>query len=215
MAVLVSVTLLAGIWQLRSDDSERTAAPAARSNAQDAMLDARTVGDPSAPVTVYEVSDFQCPFCRQFWEQTLPALKDEYIATGQIRLIFINLPLASIHPNAPAAHEFAMCSAQQGLFWPVHDLLFQTQADWRGLEDLVPFFLSLADSAGVDRNVLTQCLTTGAVRPVIQADLMMATRGGISSTPTFVIEGAALPGAAPIDIWRPLLDSIIAVKTGS
>jgi protein-disulfide isomerase len=215
MGVLVMLTLLAGVWQLRSKDPEPTPATGDATGAQDALLDARTVGDPSAPVTVYEVSDFQCPYCRQFWELTLPALKEEYIATGQIRLIFINLPLASIHPNAPAAHEFAMCSARQGLFWPVHDLLFQTQADWKGLDDLAPFFMSLADSAGVDRNVLTQCLTTGAMRPVVRADLMMASQGGINSTPTFVIEGAALRGAAPIEQWRLVLDSIIAEKTGN
>ncbi len=217
MSVLVVATLLTGIWQLRSTDAVPGAgvvpAPAETSNAQDPMLGARTIGDPAAPVTVYEVSDFQCPFCRQFWEQTLPALKEEYIGTGHVRLIFINLPLAALHPNAPAAHEFAMCSARQGLFWPVHDLLFETQDDWKGLDNLVPFFMSLADSAGMDRSVLGQCLTTGAMRPVVQADLMMATRGGITGTPTFVIEGAALSGAAPIEDWRPLLDSIIAEKT--
>jgi protein-disulfide isomerase len=131
MGVLVMLTLLAGVWQLRSKDPEPTPATGDATGAQDALLDARTV------------SDFQCPYCRQFWELTLPALKEEYIATGQIRLIFINLPLASIHPNAPAAHEFAMCSARQGLFWPVHDLLFQTQGDWKGLDDLAPFFMGM------------------------------------------------------------------------
>lgn len=180
--------------------------------ATDPMLDARTLGDPRAPVTVYELSDFQCPYCREFWAETLPLLKDEYVAKGHMRLIFINLPLPSLHPNAAAAHEFAMCAARQGRFWPVHDLLYEHQRRWASLENPAALFMEFADTAKLARAPLTQCLTTGAMRTLITTEVQMAARGGITSTPTFIIDRKALQGAAPIESWRPILDSIIEAK---
>ena len=91
------------------------------------LIEARSKGDPDAPLTVLAASDFQCPYCRDFAERTLPYLETEYINTGKIRLVFLNLPLPQLHPNATAAHEFAMCAADQDRFWPVHDLLFKYQ----------------------------------------------------------------------------------------
>ena len=179
---------------------------------QDAMLEFRTKGVDNAPVTIFELSDFQCPYCRRFWEETLPALEEEYIDTGKARFIFINLPLVSLHPNAPAAHEFAMCAAKQERFWPVHDLLYDHQDVWSNLSDPSPFFYGFVDSAGLDRARLEQCLSGGETRGVILSDIQQAQRGSITQTPTFVVEGGLLPGAQPIEVWRPILDSIIAAK---
>src|SRR5207247_112706 len=86
----------------------------------------------TAPVTVYEMSDFQCPFCKRHVDETFPTLEKEYIATGKVRWIFINLPLSSIHPNAVAAAEFAMCAARAGKFWPAHDALYRSEGTHAG-----------------------------------------------------------------------------------
>ena len=74
----------------------------------------RTRGAATAPITVYEMSDFQCPYCRRFALNTFPDLDREYIATGKVRWVFINFPLTMIHPNAAAAAEVAMCAAKTG-----------------------------------------------------------------------------------------------------
>jgi protein-disulfide isomerase len=190
-----------------------TSTQASAATAQDAMLEQRATGSSDAPVIIYELSDFQCPYCRRFWKETLPKLKEEYIDSGKARLVFINLPLASLHPNAPAAHEFAMCAAAQDRFWQVHDLLYDHQDQWARLTNPTEFFMTLADSARLDPGPLKQCLTSGAVRPVILGDLQQAQRGSITQTPTFVIEGGVLPGAQPIEVWRPILDSILTSKT--
>ncbi len=181
---------------------------------QDLALDARSKGDPDAPITVYEVSDFQCPYCRQFWEETLPEIDREYIRTGKIRLTFINLPLAQLHPNAPAAHEFAMCAAQQNRFWPVHDLLYSHQATWAKLDDPANYFMALADSAALARDSLMSCFDSGAVRGLIEAEVQFSMRAGVSSTPSFIIGQGVLSGAQPIEVWRPILDSLLAEKSG-
>src|SRR5881296_4463081 len=126
-------------------------------------LAARTMGRPGAPVTVYEMSDFQCPYCRTFALTTLPALEQEYVTTGKVRLVYINLPLTKIHANAAAAAAAGMCAARQGRFWPMHDLLFRHQADWAGLGKPRSYLLALGDSASLDRARFSACLASPEV----------------------------------------------------
>lgn len=174
-----------------------------------APVEIRAKGSPQAPVTVVELSDFQCPWCRRFTLETLPHLEREYIVPGKVRFVFINFPLTEIHRNAAAAHETAMCAARQGKFWPMHDLLFRKQEEWAPLDEPGPALLSYADSIGADREALTRCVQTGATRADVAADARSAFRTGANSTPTFLIEGGMLPGAHGIEVWRTILDSII------
>ena len=188
------------------------AAPAAAQSAGDPLA-ARAKGEASAPVTVYEMSDFQCPFCRRFATETFPALEAEYVRTGRVRWVFVNFPLTSIHPNAAPAAELAMCAARAGAFWPVHDLLFRHQATWAPLENPAPFFLSLADSARVPRAAMAGCLERGEARPDVEQDAQGAARTGARSTPSFYIEGGLLRGAQPAEVFRGILDSILRVRS--
>jgi protein-disulfide isomerase len=176
-------------------------------------LASRSKGSASAPVTVYEMSDFQCPYCRKHALEVFPALEKEYVGTGKVRWVYINFPLVSIHANALPAAEFAMCAARLGKFWPVHDLLFQHQATWTPLKEPGPFLLSLADSVKLPRPALVKCLESEAVRAEIQAEAEGSQRSGASSTPTFYIEGGLLAGARPPQLWRQILDSVYAEKT--
>jgi protein-disulfide isomerase len=181
----------------------------------DMMVAQRTKGDSSAAITIYEFSDFQCPYCRRFWATTMPTIEREYIATGKARLIFINFPIPQLHPNARAAHHFAMCAARQNKFWQVHDLLFRYQQQWEKLGDPSAYFRQLADSAALERGALARCATQHAEEWLVRAETAEASRLGIAGTPAFVINGGLLPGAAPIETWRPILDSIYAAgKTG-
>jgi len=179
---------------------------------QDPMA-VRTKGSPTAPVTVYEMSDFQCPYCRRFALEIFPTLEQEYVTTGKVRWVFVNFPLVSLHPNAEPAAEVAMCGAKQGKFWPVHDLLFRNQATWAPLKAPAEYFLTFADSASLDRAAFQACLQTGATRPEVESDATAAARAGATSTPSFYIEGGIMPGAQPVQVFRPILDSIYAAKT--
>ena len=175
-------------------------------------LAGRMRGSPSAAVTVYEMSDFQCPYCRQFSLTTFPTLDSAYVATGKVRWAFINFPLTSIHQNAVPAAETAYCAAQQGGFWPVHDLLYKHQDVWAPLKEPGAFFLTLADSAKLSRPALLACLKSPATEAAIRADAEGAERSGAGSTPTFYIEGGLLVGAQPVAVFRQVLDSIIKLK---
>jgi protein-disulfide isomerase len=175
-------------------------------------LDSRSKGSATAPVTVYEMSDFQCPYCRRFAIETFPALDSLYVGTGKVRWVFINFPLTSLHPNAVPAAGIGLCAAKQNAFWPVHDLLYRHQATWAALEDPADYLLSLADSAKISKPDLLACVKSPATNEAVRADAEGASRAGATSTPAFYIEGGLLVGAQPLDLFRQVLDSIYAAK---
>ena len=189
-----------------------TAVLASSGEAQDTTLASRSKGSPKAPVTVYEMSDFQCPFCRRFATETFPLIEKEYIATGKVRWVFINYPLTSLHPNAVAAAEYAMCAARQGRFWPTHDRIYATQDQWAGLKNPGPFFVAQLASLGLDRAGMLSCLERNDTRGLVRSDAQGAARSGATSTPSFYIEGGLLSGAQPIDVFRQVLDSVYRVR---
>jgi protein-disulfide isomerase len=177
-------------------------------------LAARSKGAPNAPVTVYEMADFQCPACRMFTVTVLPTIDSEFVQTGKVRWVFINLPLTSIHPNAVAAAVVAMCAARQGRFWPTHDALYKQQDDWAKLAEPRSTLVKIAQRAGADRARLLACLNDGSVRKEVELDAQRASRSGASATPSFYIEGGLLQGAPYTpDPMRHLLDSIYALRT--
>lgn len=173
----------------------------------------RSKGSPTAPITVYEMSDFQCPYCRNFALETFRALEEEYISPGKVRWVFVNFPLTSLHANAVAAASTALCAARQDAFWPVHDLLYVHQDVWAPLKQPGPFLLSLADSAGISKPKLLECVKSPATVSEIRSEAEGAERAGAGSTPTFYIEGGLITGAHPLPVFRQVLDSIYAEKT--
>jgi protein-disulfide isomerase len=177
-------------------------------------LATRSKGSPNAPVTVYEMSDFQCPYCKRFAEGTFPEIERRYIKPGKVRWVYINFPLTHLHPHAAPAGELALCAAKQDGFWAVHDLLFQYQETWAPLKEAGPFFVSLADSAGLSKKSLLACLQDPEIRKNLQAEAEGAERAGATSTPTFYIEGGLMEGALPLQVFQQILDSVYGVKTG-
>jgi protein-disulfide isomerase len=179
-----------------------------------AQAASRTKGSATAPITVYEMSDFQCPYCRRFAVETFPTIEKEYIATGKVRWIFVNFPLTSIHANAVAAAQVANCAGKQGAFWAMHDLLYQHQEAWAPLKEAAPFFLSLADSARISKQTLLTCVNAPETLAEIKSEAEGSERAGAQSTPTFYMEGGLLAGAHPLPVFKQVLDSIYAQKTG-
>src|ERR1700694_193449 len=121
---------------------------------------ARIQGSPNATVWVIEVSDFQCPFCKQWHDETYRTLRDEFVRTGKVRLAYVNFPLAQ-HQHAWPAAESAMCAGAQGKFWEMHDALFANQPKWEALPSPAVVFDSLARTVGVDAARWRQCVQSG------------------------------------------------------
>ena len=174
----------------------------------------RIRGSATAPIWLVEVSDFQCPYCKQWHEQSFATIDREYVQTGKVRLAYMNFPLSSIHKNARAASEAAMCASVQGKFWPLHDALFVTQARWSGEANPMAVFDSLSVAAGVNAAAWQKCMTSHATLPLIDADHDRSSSAGVQSTPTFFIGDRMLEGAYPVDSFRVAIEAAIAKARG-
>lgn len=193
----------------RTDTASVAASPApVDSNITRADL-ARIQGSADAPVWVIEVSDFQCPYCKQWHDQTYNTFVDQYVKTGKVRLAYVNFPLQS-HVHAFVAAEAAMCAGAQGKFWAMHDALFNTQNKWEVLPSPTQYFDSLARVNGVKIEQWHDCVSSGKMRPLITADQDRASRAGASATPSFMIGDHLLVGAQSIDELRRVIDTALA-----
>jgi protein-disulfide isomerase len=200
-------------------DTAQAGTPAAAASAADSAafvpLALRSKGSATAPVTVYEMSDFQCPFCRRHALETFPALEREFVQTGKVRWVFLNFPITEIHPNATPAAEFSLCAAREGRFWPAHDVLFRQQEAWAKAENPVPLLTGYIDSIGASPERMLACLRDPSTRAALRHDAEGAARAGARSTPSFYIEGGLMVGAYPPEVFRQVLDSVHAAKTAT
>jgi protein-disulfide isomerase len=145
-------------------------------------------GPATAAVTLVEFSDFQCPFCAR-WVPTLNQLQQEF--GDQLRIVYRQLPITSIHPAAFKAAEASLCAHDQGRFWELHDALF---ADPQRLN--VTDLKARARELGLDGTRFDTCLDTGRATERVQNDLREAERIGINGTPALFINGIFLEGGA-------------------
>jgi protein-disulfide isomerase len=171
---------------------------------------ARIRGAESAPVWLVEISDFQCPFCKQWHDETFAKIDQEYVKTGKVRMAYLNFPLTRIHKNAQVAAEAAMCAGVQGKFWELHSSLFQSQPRWAESKTPVVVFDSLARAAGVELKAWDRCMTSHATAKLIEADRDRSSKAGVESTPTFFVGDRALAGAYPVDTFRVAIDQALA-----
>jgi len=175
------------------------------------------LGRADAPVTVVEFSDYECPFCQRFAASTLPEIKRDYVDTGKVRYVFLDLPLENIHAKARKAAEAAQCAAEQGKFWEMHDLLFAQNGnlDIRQYGDF-------ARKLGLDSSAFDLCLGSGRQAAKINRSLASASAIGIDSTPSFIITksergdiingGTIVTGADSYQQFRQVIEQALAAK---
>jgi protein-disulfide isomerase len=196
-----------------SSDTAAAATPTPADTARENRLAradiGRIAGAESAPIWLVVISDFQCPFCKRWHEETGPRIEREYVRTGKVRIAYLNLPI-STHRNAPPAHEAAMCAAEQERFWPVADAIFATQDTWKSRRDAAAFFDSLSVPLVSDAARFRRCIADGGTRALIDADVNRVTRLGVGSTPTFLVGPQVIVGAQPYEVFRGVLDAALA-----
>jgi len=166
------------------------------------------MGSPTAPVEVIEFADFECPACGQYATITEPDVRARLVNTGQVRIRYIDYPLP-MHKNTWDASLAAACANDQGKFWEMHDALFANQDRWNGEATSRPRgpIGELAKSVGLDMPKYNACMDADTFRAKIQSHLAEAEKRQIPSTPTFVINGAVVPGALPYDKFKALVDA--------
>lgn len=167
------------------------------------------LGSPSAPITIVEFSDYQCPFCNRHVSETMPQLLAEMIETGRVRYEFKDFPLESIHPDARGAAIAARCAGDQEGYWAMHDALFANQNRWSGQgEKANEIYISLADELQLDTQFFQTCLESGNYDAAVQADLDEGMALGITGTPTFFINGYGISGARPYELFDMIVTAI-------
>lgn len=167
------------------------------------------MGDTSAKTWVIIASDFQCPFCKQWHEESYRNFVAEYVRSGKVKVAYLNFPLGQ-HQNAVPAAQAAMCASAQNKFWQFHDALFDSQKQWEEMQQPRPVMDSLARAVGVDFDSWKKCVDSDKMLPLIFADRDRAASAGVSSTPSFLIGGQIVAGAVPLTEMRGVLDSAIA-----
>jgi protein-disulfide isomerase len=160
-------------------------------------------GPQDAEITLVEFSDFQCPYCKRWHDEVYEPLLAAY--PGKVRLVYRNLPLTSIHPQAMSAAIASLCANEQGAYWPYHDKLFSG-----GLELGRDSYVQYATDLGMDETSFDACLDSGKFDEVIQKDMDFALNLGVRSTPTFFVNGLAVVGAQPLDVFKQLIDKELA-----
>jgi protein-disulfide isomerase len=155
-------------------------------------------GPATAPVTIVEFSDFQCPYCKRVLP-TLDQIAEKY--GDKVRVVYRQFPLVSIHPNAQKAAEASLCAADQGKFWEMHDLLFNEQQKLNP-----PDLKEKATRLGLDAASFGECLDSERHAETVAADLKDGAAAGVSGTPAFFINGRFLSGAVPFENMAELID---------
>jgi protein-disulfide isomerase len=163
-----------------------------------------SLGAASAPVTLIEFSDYQCPFCQRV-EPTLKRLRATY--GDKIRIVWKDFPLTQIHPLAFKAGEAAHCAGDQGKYWELHDVLFAKQSELQ-VDDLKRHALEL----GLKADVFNQCLDSSKYGERVRDGLSEGNQLGVNSTPTVFINGRRLSGAQPYEVFSAVIDEELSRK---
>jgi protein-disulfide isomerase len=174
----------------------------------------RVLGSPTAPVTMVEFTDLQCPFCRVFQTTVFDSLKRDYIDTGKVRFISRDLPLEAIHPMAVGAARMTRCAVEQNRFWEMRHAVLVNNG--RLSPDLLD---TLAKQVGLDDDKLDACLANiTRLDTLIKADIAAARGAGLEATPAFVIgrtqpagiTGDAIMGAQPFAVFDAKIKQLLA-----
>jgi len=201
-------------------DTAAPAAPAEPTGPVKVSLDDDPVtGDPKAPVTIVEFSDYECPFCKRHYDQTYSQLKTNYIDKGKVKLVFRDLPLSFHDPMATTEAIAANCAREQGgdiAYYKFHDVMFEkTTSNGNGLtkDQLYQF----ASDQGLNQANFKTCVDSEKYKEEVSKDLADAGAAGATGTPSFIIgksgsgeiEGKLIVGAQPYAAFQAEIDSLL------
>jgi protein-disulfide isomerase len=222
LAIIVAL-LATVLWLVRPAAGPAAVTPSAEGQGTPGTVEAipafMVKGDPDAPVTFYEWSDYQCPYCSRYATATGPEIDRNYVDNGKMKVVFRDFPLTSMHPNAQKASEAARCvGVQKGSegYWGMHDALFAKQDEWADSADAAPAFKTMAGELKVDQAKFDACLDNGEQKAAVEADMQAGMAQGIQVTPSFIANGNKIEGALPfesdanVEGFKPKLDIIVA-----
>jgi len=181
------------------------------------QADFNATGDPDAPITVTEYSDFQCPYCKRFADQTERRLIETYVATGKVR--FVYRPFGSlIGPESGTAAQAAYCAGDQGQFWQFHDFLFANHTGENVGDYTTRKLEAMAETLNLDMNAFTSCVSSGKYADQVLQDGKDGVAAGVKATPSFIItyevngetKTRFIEGAQPFEQFQAEIEGALA-----
>lgn len=202
---LLNVKVQEGIEEYQFNEAYPLIMPKGADEDNDAVI-----GDKNAPVTIVEFSDYECPYCGAFFNSSYQTIKENYIDTGKVKLVFRDLPL-DFHPNAAPAAVAAECARSQSddeTYFAFHDKLFEG-----GSQSLsTSTYLSYARDLNLDINEFTTCLDDPKMAEEVQADKAYINSYGINGTPAFLIEGRYVSGNQKYMVFEYIIERALDEK---
>ncbi len=160
------------------------------------------LGPADAPITLIEFSDYQCPYCRKWQIEVFPRLQQQY--GDKIRFVYRDFPLYESHPDAEPAALAADCAGEQNKYWDFHNLLFNGESLGQ------PIYEAYAEKLNLNTDQFKACVSEQRYKSEVKADFDFASNLGVSSTPTFFINGLAVVGAQPYEVFSQVIDLELA-----
>lgn len=171
------------------------------------------LGEEDAPVTIVEFSDFECPFCAKHYSQSFENIKTEYIDKGLVKLVFKDLPIEAIHPNAVNAAVIAECAYDQGgndMYFAVHNKIFDNMAARTDTLAKENVYRWIADIDGLNIDEVKACTDEARTIERVNKDVIQAGELGVNGTPAVFVNGIFFNGAVPYTKIKTTIDAELA-----
>jgi len=206
------IAISAGIiYSMNTDFSTSDSNMQRKYGTVDTTMGSPLMGSSSAPITIIEFGDYQCPQCDKWFKTVRPDIEEQYIETGKANLYFVDL--AFFGPDSKDAAEASYCAGDQDKYWEYHNILYSNQQGindgWANPDNLKKF----ASQLNLDRDLFDSCLDSDKYQKRVERNVLEAKRNGASGTPTFIIVGSdgsqrMIEGAQPFSVFKQVLDSM-------
>jgi protein-disulfide isomerase len=210
MSIIIAGVIIAGAVVYQPTDrqvaggSEQVINEPAPSYAAPTVDDDVVLGQADAPVTVVVFGDYECPFCERLYQDAEKQMREEYIKTGKVKMVYRDYPL-SFHPAAQPAAEAAECAGDQGKYWQYHDALFERQATLGTMN-----YVELAGELGLDKASFKNCVDTNRFAAEVAKDQADGVAAGVDGTPASFINGKLISGAVPYATFKAAIEAALA-----
>ncbi|MFC1648010.1 DsbA family protein [Nanoarchaeota archaeon] len=210
LVVLLVIFIVTGFWNNWWGWFAKDIAETNNPIVQTSVINEPVKGELSAPITIVEYSDFECPFCSKWVQDVYPGIEKQFIDTGKAAIVFKQFPLTKIHADALDAAIASECALIQGKFWEYHDLLFtnQDKLDDEGL-------VSLAEELELNMVQFNSCFTEKSTLEEVEADYSEGVQAGVTGTPAFIIgrtnlmvKGELIIGAQPYSVFEEVINRL-------
>lgn len=210
VAVVIAI-LIGATYSLNTDFVSSESNMQRKYGTVDTTLGSPMMGSASAPITIIEFGDYQCPQCDRWFKTIRPDIEEQYITPGKANLYFVDL--AFYGPDSKKAAEATYCAQDQGKYWEYHNILYSNQRGindgWANPDNLKKF----ASELNLDRELFDSCLDSDKYKNRVERNVLEAKRNGAAGTPTFIIVGSdgsqqMIEGAQPFSVFKQVLDSM-------